>query len=119
MKAFAYCKCFYEQNIFIRGWNKHVLFKNEEQFRKDYGGEENLDSAMAEARAEVERRIDAKTSCLVTRENISANFSPSIDIDSAKTVFQKGFLEASKWARDHQDGAEMPPNGTNTVLFQI
>jgi hypothetical protein len=50
MKKFAFCKCFYEQNLFIKSWNRHVTFIDDAQFRDDYKSMDNVEAALIEAK---------------------------------------------------------------------
>jgi len=76
-----------------------------------------LADALAEAKGEVERRIDARNSCLLRREDISKNYSSSFDLDP-QNAFKKDFLEASRWSAEHSDVSGLPPNG-NIIALDI
>jgi hypothetical protein len=119
MTRFAYCKCFYEQNIFIRDWNKHVVFKNERQFLDDHHLEDNLVAAVAEANAEIERRMGLRKSVVENRDFVSKHFLPSSNYSKDfEQNFVPAFIEASEVAKksSFDGGTVLPPNGIQTSL---
>lgn len=94
VKKFAFCSCFFEKNIFIKSWNAHVTFKNEEQFLTDYDGTSNLALALEEAKNEVIRRQKSKFQSSTRREAIRLKYSPKVftpDFDFGTNIFEDGF----------------------------
>lgn len=115
MKKFAICKCFYEQNIFIKSWDRHVIFKNESQFRKDYKMASGLEEAMTEAKSEIERRISSREKFNERREFIAENYSsegilkigePFLKDFETSINFQEAFKQAVKWSKE--DNCQIP-----------
>jgi len=119
MSRFGYCKCFYEQNIFIRDWNKHVVFKNERQFREDHHLEDNVEAAVAEATLEIERRIGLRRSVVENRDFVSEHFLPSSNFSKDfDQNFVPAFIEASEAAKANSidGGSTLPPNGPKKLI---
>ncbi|XP_048820407.1 2-oxoglutarate and iron-dependent oxygenase domain-containing protein 2-like [Lagopus muta] len=64
-RAFRACACFFSANIFVGRCGMHVCYRDERQFRRDYGralrergcgGEEQMAAVLREIEAEVQRR---------------------------------------------------------------
>ncbi len=123
MKKFAFCKCFYEQNIFIKSWNCHVTFKNDQKFREEYQTSSGLEEALIEAKVEVERRINSRESWKARRDKIEQNYSPILseklthfiqDFDNS-TIFEDGFKAGVHWASDRTTGSTIPTSSKSRV----
>ncbi len=123
MKKFASCKCFYEQNIFIKSWNCHVTFKNDQKFREEYQTSSGLEEALIEAKVEVERRINSRESWKARRDKIEQNYSPIFseklthfiqDFDNS-TIFEDGFKAGVHWASDRTTGSTIPTSSKSRV----
>ena len=116
MKKFAFCKCFYEQNIFIKSWNTHVTFKNEQTFRENYKTSSGLEEALAEAEVEIERRINCRESWKERRDKIEENYCPILaekfspffkDFDKS-TIFDDFYKTGVHWASDQSSSSTLP-----------
>jgi len=103
LKKFAFCACFFEKNIYIKSWNAHVTFLNDEQFLTDYKGasDSGTFSALNEARDEVARRKKSKFQSSSRREVIRKNYF-SGHFDSGSEVFVESFRKVEQWAEKSQ-----------------
>lgn len=93
-KKFAWCACFYEQNIFIPNWNQHVRLTTDDQFRVDHQNDPGVEEALAQAKAEVERRKKSRMGSHPRRQTIQTNYSPLFP-----SLFEPldGSLQSSRW----------------------
>jgi GMP synthase PP-ATPase subunit len=116
MKKFAFCKCFYTNNIYIRCWDRHITFKSDEQVREDYKSFSSVELAMIEAEAEIARRMDGRNRWKERREIIAKKYSPifanklasySNEFEIAP-VFEGAFKDAIKLCKSQPNPLQLP-----------
>lgn len=76
--SFAFCQCYYENNLFLRKWGRHVTLQNEQQFRRDYTHllGQDIDEALKEAELEVQRRHQIRDNQSERRGHIQLHYVP-------------------------------------------
>lgn len=103
-KSWAICKCFQQNNIFLRDYGVHVSFTGREQFVAEYGshlkqmGCDNIDSVVKEVEKEVDRRVNLQEASWKRKCHIQQNYNfkhPHIQ-NLNETFLDKDFLEISK-----------------------
>lgn len=83
MSGWAVCKCFFERNLFIKrsGWNDHVTYLSDVQFRSDYGHRPQLNEALRQAKEEIQRRRRTKFEVSQRKENIRKCYTSPLHPD--------------------------------------
>jgi len=107
-KAWAVCKCFQQNNIFLREFGAHVSFTNRDQFLSEFGPEliqlgcKNIDNVVKEVEKEVERRANHQEQSWKRKLHISQNYEfkhPEVKTLS-KSFLDKEFLEIIEQSRN-------------------
>jgi hypothetical protein len=119
VKKYAFCSCFFEKNIFIKSWNAHVSFQNDEQFLSDFSVNRNLTSALEEAKNEVARRKKSKFEASDRREAIRAMYSPIVfaeDFNFRLNMFEESFKKLTGQLDEASWNLSRPLEGTPEIL---
>lgn len=107
-KAWALCKCFQQNNIFLRDYGAHVCFTDKDQFLGEYGphlvkmGCKDINIVVREVEKEVERRANHQEESWKRKLYISQNYKfkhPKIKTLS-KSFLDKDFLEITEQSRN-------------------
>ena len=127
MDKFAFCKCFYVNNIYIRSWNRHITFKSEGQFREDFKSCPKLELALVEAEAEIARRMYGRDHWRERREKIAQNYSPILSNKLASfttgleqaQILEAAFKDASKLCERNDRLHQLPVTSKFNFKVQI
>ena len=127
MNKFAFCKCFYVNNIYIRSWNRHITFKSEDQFREDFKNLPKLQLALVEAEAEIARRMYGRDCWKERRENIAQNYAPilsnklasfSRELEQAP-ILESAFKDALELCQSNDRLQQLPATSKFNFKVQI
>ena len=58
--SWAICKCFFERNFFVKGWNAHVTYVSDHHFRQEHAHRPHLEETIAMIKKEAMRRRRTK-----------------------------------------------------------
>merc|ERR1719397_837947 len=103
-KTWAICKCFQQNNIFLREYGAHVSFLGRDQFVGEYGpylkemGCDNIDNVVREVEEEVQRRVNLHESSWKRKCHIRENYKfkhPQIQ-NLSTTFLEDIFLDITK-----------------------
>jgi len=60
LSSWAVCKCFFQKNLYVKRWNKHVVYLSDQQFLSENRHRPLLAETLKDVKEEVERRRRTK-----------------------------------------------------------